>query len=670
MIAKLLALLPVGWLACASLAAEPWLKIDSGPGQAGELTWETLVLNYRLPALEQPGRWTMLVKGLSLDPVGALGRLEIVCEQGYLRPAVPTCRDGRLVWEDGPLERRLEGELSLLGIDDEGAELVVDLSFARLTANLSSDGSMAGASLELSGFDPALLSALLPPESGISQFGGALDGGVEWTDERITGNIRLRGGVFDSADGSHAGDGLSVGIDFQLEQIESGLSFVVTLSQFEGELLIGPAYLPPPAAPFRVHARGQWVENQALVLDLLEVSEQQAFELAGRVSIDLREDKALLESAEIERLDLSLANWWPRWADSLAAVAGFPGLTPEGRLGGRLRWKQGEFELVDIELVGLELVDPQQRIGIVGGRGQLVWIDDGPGIDLSWQAAELVGLPLGESSFRLRSQADILLLAAPVRVPMLDGSIDIERFAWRDWKGRSPDILLDARIRPLDLRQLTLLMGWPELGGTLAGSFPGLRFSDGQLSFDGGIDIEAFSGRITVSDLVIERLFGTLPALAAQIELERLDLLELTGAFNFGRMEGLLSGNLHGLRLLDWRPVAMNARLHTLDDSPRRRISQRAVDNLSSLGGAGGALLSGTLLRVFDDFPYRRAGLACHLRNNICHIDGVAPHESGGFYIVEGRGLPRLDVVGHRRLVDWPQLMRQLENITAQAVAD
>ena len=70
------------------------------------------------------------------------------------------------------------------------------------------------------------------------------------------------------------------------------------------------------------------------------------------------------------------------------------------------------------------------------------------------------------------------------------------------------------------------------------------------------------------------------------------------------------------------------------------------------------------MLRMFEEFPYRRAGLACRLDRNICHIDGVAPHESGGFYIVQGRGLPHLDIVGHRRLVDWPRLVAQLVAMT------
>ncbi|KAA3633826.1 MAG: hypothetical protein DWQ08_01370 [Proteobacteria bacterium] len=188
----------------------------------------------------------------------------------------------------------------------------------------------------------------------------------------------------------------------------------------------------------------------------------------------------------------------------------------------------------------------------------------------------------------------------------------------------------------------------------------------GVIAFTGGIEIRAFSGLIALRELVIERPFGTLPALAAQVDATRLDLAQVTAAFDIGHMEGELSGWMHDLRLLDWRPVAMDARFFTHDDAPQRRISQRAVENLSSLGGSvGGALVSNTILPMFETFPYERAGLACRLSNNICHLDGVAPHESGGFYIVEGRGLPRLNIIGHRRLVDWPRLIAQLADMVA-----
>ena len=164
----------------------------------------------------------------------------------------------------------------------------------------------------------------------------------------------------------------------------------------------------------------------------------------------------------------------------------------------------------------------------------------------------------------------------------------------------------------------------------------------------------------------MERPFGVAPTLAADIGFDSLDLQPLTAAFGFGEISGRLDGEIRGLRLVDWEPVAFDARLRT-DDAAKgpRRISQRAVKDLSSVGGAGiVAGLQGSLLRVFDTFGYARIGLRCRLANNVCEMGGI--DSSGpGYTIVEGAGLPRITVVGHQRRVDWPVLLDRLKAATA-----
>jgi hypothetical protein len=39
---------------------------------------------------------------------------------------------------------------------------------------------------------------------------------------------------------------------------------------------------------------------------------------------------------------------------------------------------------------------------------------------------------------------------------------------------------------------------------------------------------------------------------------------------------------------------------------------------------------------------------------------GLREADEGGYVILEGRGLPRLDIIGHQRRVDWPRLVAQL----------
>src|SRR3546814_4767956 len=69
--------------------------------------------------------------------------------------------------------------------------------------------------------------------------------------------------------------------------------------------------------------------------------------------------------------------------------------------------------------------------------------------------------------------------------------------------------------------------------------------------------------------------------------------------------------------------------------------------------------LQARLIGLFDDFGYSRIGISCRLANQVCAMGGL--HSSGdGFTIVEGAGIPRLDVVGFNRNVDWPTLVERL----------
>jgi hypothetical protein len=131
---------------------------------------------------------------------------------------------------------------------------------------------------------------------------------------------------------------------------------------------------------------------------------------------------------------------------------------------------------------------------------------------------------------------------------------------------------------------------------------------------------------------------------------------------------GRLSGAITGLELFNWTPVAFDARLRTPPgDRSRHRISQRAVENIGSIGGGSAgvtAALSSGFLRFFESFNYDQLGLSCRLENDVCTMDGVAPAPNGGYYLVKGKGIPRIDVIGGAHRVDWPRLVQQLIAVT------
>jgi len=211
---------------------------------------------------------------------------------------------------------------------------------------------------------------------------------------------------------------------------------------------------------------------------------------------------------------------------------------------------------------------------------------------------------------------------------------------------------------------LSTALGWPAFRGQLTGSIPAARYIDGWLDLNGGLSMAIFDGRIDVTSLVMERPFGVAPTLTVDLSLMNLDLMAITEVFDFGSISGRLDGRIDGLRLIDWSPTAFDAELYTVPGrGVRQRISQRAVQDISSVGG-GGIMhsLQGRLIGLFDDFGYRKIGLHCRLLNQICTMSGL--HSAGaGFTMVEGSGLPRLNVVGFNRKVDWPTLIERLTQI-------
>lgn len=637
------------------------LTIESGPGRAGNLVWQGLAWHYRM-ARDQPEPWELDIEQLALGDALIADRVALDCARGRAGAAGVQCSQGRLALTGPAGEWQWNGEVSIESRSGGGLVARVAGNGMDATFHAPTADRPFSVQAELHGLGLDMLPAAWLEPLGLSELDGRVTGRLNIDPASVELKLTLDQGGFDSTDGTLAGAGLVLALDARVALGGDARTFEARLRQHGGELLLGPVYLPPPDAPLEVGVAGRLAGTDRLDIERLTLSDPGALEITASAWIGRTGEEWALQRFDLERLVATLPKAWRRWADGPAAAAGLGELDTAGRLEGGLVWRDGAIESLVLEASALDADDPAGRFAIESLDADVRLAPGSVDAAIDWQALELWKLPLGTSRLRLAGDRRRLALAEPLVMPLIDGAVVLEELEWLK-DGEESALVLDARIEPLDLSDLTQLLGFPEFGGELSGRFPGVVYVDERLSFTGGIDVQAFSGHIEMTELSVERPFGTLPALAAQVEFERLDLAELTGAFDFGHMEGELSGWMRDLRLLDWQPVAMDARLYTHEDAPRRRISQRAVENLSTLGGAGGALITGTILRVFEEFPYRRAGLACRLGNNICHLDGVAPHESGGFYIVEGRALPRLDVIGHRRLVNWPQLLTQLASM-------
>jgi hypothetical protein len=164
--------------------------------------------------------------------------------------------------------------------------------------------------------------------------------------------------------------------------------------------------------------------------------------------------------------------------------------------------------------------------------------------------------------------------------------------------------------------------------------------------------------------LRIDDPLGKAPKLYANLQMRDIDLGDLTRTFNFGAIEGKLEGDVKDLRLENWKPVYMDAIIQTADGKHLKKVSQRAVENITALGGEGtAAALQRTFLRFFKEFNYEKIGLSCQLRQDVCKMGGVESTPTG-YIIVKGKGAPTVNVNGFTEYVSLSDLIARMKRIT------
>lgn len=480
---------------------------------------------------------------------------------------------------------------------------------------------------------------------------------------RITGPLTLRGGAIDTPDGTIAAE--DVGARFDLDMSLADTSHLVLDGQLRGgELLFGSAYvsLQQRAVAMRMEAAQQGDEGWRLPhIDWHDegiLHAQGSVVLtpeAGLGALDLR-----LRSEDLQPLrDAYLSGW--------LGMFGLSQLQLGGAADAHLHLVDGEVRDLDLVLQEVAIDDPNERFAFDRLEGDLRFSSGAPVQSaLGWQGGKLYGLAFGAARLPFISSEGDLRFREPVDVPMLGGRLRFDHMQLRPpADGRGLDVRFGLGLQRLDVAQLATALQWPAFTGELSGAIPQAHYAAERLDFDGGLRVQIFDGEASVSALSMERPFGVAPTLSADIALDDLDLEAMTGVFGFGAITGRLDGRVTGLRMVDWQPVAFDAELHSDRKAARRhrarqRISQRAVQDLSSVGDASlVSSLQGRLIGLFDDFGYARIGIACRLADDVCLMDGVGS-AGKGFIIVEGSGLPRLSVIGFNRRVDWPTLLERL----------
>jgi len=619
----------------------------------------------RLPGLRQT------LQGLGLECVeGEIGDQTIRCRRGHLRlPLAQLDRpEAALSFDLQRPSGRLQGRLSGLAL--AGGRIDVDFTLDGDSWRFRLDGKHIALGVlrkRLNGFLPNL------PEWGYSgRFDAVVDAsGRQRRPQRLSWQIQFSGLGFSDDAGNNAAEGLGGSSSGRLRRSGDRWRLAGKLGLERGELLTPYLYLDAGAHPLQLKLRGEAPGD----LTRFELKHGD-LSLGRLLSLQLAAEVAPAASRPLRALHLRMpaVKLAPIYGELLQPVlSGTPWDHFElaGRLGGGFDLSGSTLGL-DLDLQGVSIDDAEgsgeRRVGLYDLDGEVHWRHGEIPADsrLSWRAGHLlekIDLGPGRIDFRLADQRFQLLRQA--RLPVLDGALVIDRLDLDALGEGDQRLRFDGMITPISMRSLSAALGWMPLSGKLSGMIPGLSYKQGLLKVDGVLLVHIFDGDILISGLELRDLFGVYPQLSANLKLKNLDLETLTRTFSFGRITGRLDGYVKGLRLEAWRPVAFDARFYTPPgDKSRHRISQKAVDNISNLGGAG---LSGSLarsfLRFFDEFSYRRIGIGCRLSQGRCAMSGVGKAKQG-YYLVQGGGIPRIDIIGFNRSADWDGLVQQLKQIT------
>ncbi len=493
---------------------------------------------------------------------------------------------------------------------------------------------------------------------------GTADGGER---AEVSWKTQMHNLSFSDATGEYLGEGLYGRWQGSAKSNEGGWEGRHKIQLQKGAILTPALFLDPEGHQINLGLDFSWTdESKKLVIQNLDYRHQGVLTARASAALDLR-NNTKIQRVTLKTSEADLSAVYSAYLQPVMAGTLLENLELAGKGALELELGRSGQHRVDIHFTDMFMEDVAGRFAVYGLDGQLIATNGrrAETSHLSWEGGHILGgLKTGKSSAMLQLKDGGVELKEPLLLPVLDGSLQVDRFSLVQAKD-GPKVQFSGSVAPISMQAISQALDWPPLAGEMSGVIPAVSYEKGKIVVDGEMLIRLFSGDVKINNLYLEDMFGALPRVKADVDFTGLDLDTLTRTFSFGKITGKLQGYIHKLYLEAWRPISFDARLETPpDDDSRHRISQRAVENISNLGGVGvSGAISRTFLRMFEEFGYSRLGISCRLQQGVCAMGGIEPAKSG-YYIVRGGGIPRIDIIGFNNHIDWEILVTKLKDIS------
>lgn len=521
------------------------------------------------------------------------------------------------------------------------------------------------------------LSAFLPTEmphptkgllNGTVKLGGNAAG-----INAVQAELRLADAAFSDASGLHAADKLRGNVSFATARRRADWKWHTNIGWQSGELYWQPLYLTGDqtlSASGSFDGKRLYIEQSAL--DLPDV---------GRVlatgSWDFQQNRLI--DGRLHGVGLGLSTLFETYAKPFLEKGTLAESTLYGQADADMDYRDEKLQALHLNLRRAGIADAERRYVLLGVNSDIDWRSDRfSTATIAFDGGALLGAPLGAGQWTVNMKG--LEFDVPEAVlPVLDGKLELRDFHLHRQALKAGKPCQDCppqwhwyfagSLQPISMAQLSSYAGWPKMLGTLSGRIPRVSYDGQQIDVDGALQFNVFDGTVTATQLKLADAFGRGPRLSGNLAMRNLDLDLLTRTFSFGNMQGRLDGDVEHFELEDWQPVRFDARVYSSPGNYPKKISQKAVQNISSLGGAGAAAaIERSFLGIFQNFGYDRIGWRCALANDVCAMGGIEDSNSGPYSIIRGGGIPAISVIGYNRTVSWGELVTRLKRVTQSNV--
>ncbi|HOY70614.1 MAG TPA: hypothetical protein PL131_04615 [Methylotenera sp.] len=471
-------------------------------------------------------------------------------------------------------------------------------------------------------------------------------------------DFTLKEANFSDEAGLHAAEKLSGNLHLKVQKTGDYYRWQSTLQWENGEMFWQPFYFSGSGHQFS--ATGI-LQPDSVIFENAKLNIQKVGELNFKGKMRLKDYHLTSFDAEMPTLNLNEA--YPLIFKPLLEKTAFNNADIDGNAALKVSMREGEIKSFELQLRDVNIDDKNKKFAFYHINADLPWsYDDAKKVSFAYQSGLLLNLPLGETN--MTAEVNRYALTSPsITLPILDGALQLTDISaahiGAEWFWH-----LQAKLKPISMADFSRALKLPVMYGWASAEIPMVTYSGGNLTADGEIVLNVFDGTANITNLTMKNPLGVAPKLNADIALRNLDLGSLTRTYSFGGIEGKLDGDIDDLELQSWKTVKFDAQVHSSAGKYPKKISQRAVENISALGGAGAAAaIQRSFLQFFKQFNYEKMGLSCKLRNDVCEMGGIesTPH---GYVIVKGSGIPQITVMGYNHTVGWGELLARIKRVT------